>query len=48
MAIAVRTAQTTGRAGFDTAVSGASELCPGSRLFAGAAITVDAALEPAS
>ena len=36
------------KAGFDTAVSEASELCPVSRLFAGAAITVDATLEPAS
>ncbi|MGH3296673.1 MAG: OsmC family peroxiredoxin [Trebonia sp.] len=35
------------KAGFDTAVSEASELCPVSRLFAGAAITVDATLEPA-
>ena len=36
------------KAGFDTAVSEASELCPVSRLFAGAMITVDATLEPAS
>ncbi len=35
------------KAGFDAAVSEASELCPMSRLFAGAAITVDATLEPA-
>jgi osmotically inducible protein OsmC len=34
-------------AGFDTAVSEASDLCPVSRLFAGAKITVDATLEPA-
>lgn len=32
---------------FDTVVGEASDLCPVSRLFAGAKITVDAALEPA-
>ena len=36
------------KAGFDTAVGEASELCPVSRLFAGATITVDATLEPAA
>ena len=36
------------KAGFDTVVSEASELCPVSRLFAGAKITVDATLEPAA
>ena len=36
------------QAGFDTVVGEASELCPVSRLFAGAKITVDAALEPAA
>jgi osmotically inducible protein OsmC len=36
------------KAGFDTAVSEASELCPVSRLFAGAMITIDATLEPAA
>jgi lipoyl-dependent peroxiredoxin len=36
------------KAGFDAAVSEASELCPVSRLFAGAVITVDATLEPAA
>jgi len=36
------------KSGFDTAVSEASELCPVSRLFAGAMITVDATLEPAA
>ena len=35
-------------AGFDAVIGEASELCPVSRLFAGAKITVDAALEPAS
>ena len=35
-------------AGFDAVAGEASELCPVSRLFAGAKITVDAALEPAS
>lgn len=35
-------------AGFEAAVGEASELCPVSRLFAGAKITVDATLEPAS
>lgn len=35
-------------AGFQAAVGEASELCPVSRLFAGAKITVEAALEPAS
>ena len=34
-------------AGFDAVIGEASELCPVSRLFAGAKITVDAALEPA-
>ncbi|HEU5416423.1 MAG TPA: OsmC family peroxiredoxin [Streptosporangiaceae bacterium] len=34
-------------AGFDAAISEASELCPVSRLFAGAKVTVSAALEPA-
>ena len=33
---------------FDVVVGEASELCPVSRLFAGAKITVDATLEPAS
>jgi lipoyl-dependent peroxiredoxin len=32
---------------FDTVIGEASDLCPVSRLFAGAQITVDAALEPA-
>jgi osmotically inducible protein OsmC len=32
---------------FDAVIGEASELCPVSRLFAGAKITVDAALEPA-
>lgn len=32
---------------FDTVIGEASELCPVSRLFAGAKITVDATLEPA-
>jgi lipoyl-dependent peroxiredoxin len=36
-----------GQDGFDAVVGEASELCPVSRLFAGAKITVDAALEPA-
>lgn len=36
------------KAEFETVVSEASELCPVSRLFAGAKITVDAILEPAS
>lgn len=31
---------------FDTVIAEASELCPVSRLFAGAKITVDATLEP--
>lgn len=35
-------------AGFDAVVGEASELCPVSRLFAGAKITVDAMLDPAS
>jgi lipoyl-dependent peroxiredoxin len=35
-------------AGFDTVIGEASELCPVSRLFAGAKITVDATLETAS
>lgn len=34
-------------AGFDAVIAEASELCPVSRLFAGAKVTVDAALEPA-
>ena len=34
--------------GFQAAVNEASELCPVSRLFAGAKITVEAALEPAA
>ena len=34
-------------AGFEAVIGEASELCPVSRLFAGAKITVDAALEPA-
>jgi len=34
-------------AGFDAVIGEASELCPVSRLFAGAKITVDATLEPA-
>jgi osmotically inducible protein OsmC len=33
--------------GFDAVIAEASELCPVSRLFAGAKVTVDAALEPA-
>ena len=43
------TAQIPGldKAGFDTVIGEASELCPVSRLFARATITVDAALEPA-
>ena len=36
------------QAAFDTVAGEASELCPVSRLFAGAKITVNAALEPAS
>ena len=36
------------QAAFDAVAGEASELCPVSRLFAGAKITVDAALEPAS
>lgn len=36
------------KAEFDTVVSEASELCPVSRLFAGATISVDATLEPAA
>jgi lipoyl-dependent peroxiredoxin len=36
------------KAGFDTVVREASELCPVSRLFTGATITVDATLEPAA
>jgi osmotically inducible protein OsmC len=35
------------RADFDAIIGEASELCPVSRLFAGAKITVNAALEPA-
>lgn len=35
-----------GKAGFDGAIGEASDLCPVSRLFAGAKITVDATLEP--
>ena len=35
-------------AGFDAVVGEASDLCPVSRLFAGAKITVDATLEPAA
>jgi lipoyl-dependent peroxiredoxin len=35
------------KAGFDAVIGEASELCPVSRLFAGAKITVDAALESA-
>jgi osmotically inducible protein OsmC len=35
------------KAGFDAVTAEASELCPVSRLFAGAKITVDATLEPA-
>jgi osmotically inducible protein OsmC len=35
-------------AGFDAAIAEASDLCPVSRLFAGAKITAAAALEPAS
>jgi lipoyl-dependent peroxiredoxin len=35
-------------AAFDAVISEASELCPVSRLFAGAKVTVDATLEPAS
>ncbi|MGH3302303.1 MAG: OsmC family peroxiredoxin [Streptosporangiaceae bacterium] len=35
------------KASFDAVISEASELCPVSRLFAGAKITVDATLEPA-
>jgi lipoyl-dependent peroxiredoxin len=35
------------KAGFDAMVGEASELCPVSRLFAGARISVDATLEPA-
>jgi lipoyl-dependent peroxiredoxin len=35
-------------AGFDAVVGEASDLCPVSRLFAGAKITVDARLEPAA
>ncbi len=34
-------------ASFDAIIGEASELCPVSRLFAGAKITVDAALAPA-
>lgn len=34
--------------GFDAAISEASELCPVSRLFAGAKITVSASLDPAA
>jgi osmotically inducible protein OsmC len=34
-------------AGFDAVIAEASELCPVSRLFAGAKVTVDATLEPA-
>jgi osmotically inducible protein OsmC len=34
-------------ADFDAVIGEASELCPVSRLFAGAKITVDATLEPA-
>jgi osmotically inducible protein OsmC len=36
------------KAGFDTAAHEASERCPVSRLFAGATITVQGTLEPAS
>lgn len=36
------------KAGFETAVSEASKLCPVSRLFAGATVTVDATLESAT
>ena len=36
------------KARFDALIGEASELCPVSRLFAGAKITVDARLEPAS
>lgn len=36
-----------GKAAFDTVVGEASDLCPVSRLFAGAKVTVDATLEPA-
>ncbi|MGH3283776.1 MAG: hypothetical protein ACRDPD_03670, partial [Streptosporangiaceae bacterium] len=36
------------QAAFDAVAGEASELCPVSRLFAGAKITVEAALEPAS
>jgi osmotically inducible protein OsmC len=36
------------KAGFDAVISEASDLCPVSRLFAGAKITVDATLEPAA
>jgi lipoyl-dependent peroxiredoxin len=35
-------------AGFEAVVGEASELCPVSRLFAGAKITVEAVLEPGS
>ena len=36
-----------GKTAFDTVAGEASDLCPVSRLFAGAKITVDAVLEPA-
>ena len=36
-----------GPADFDAVIAEASELCPVSRLFGGAKVTVDAALEPA-
>ena len=36
-----------GKTAFDTVVGEASDLCPVSRLFAGAKVTVDATLEPA-
>jgi hypothetical protein len=35
-------------AGFDAVIGEASELCPVSRLFAGAKVTIEATLEPAS
>jgi len=36
-----------GKTAFDTVAGEASDLCPVSRLFAGAKVTVDATLEPA-
>ena len=36
------------KTGLDTVIGEASDLCPVSRLFAGAKITVDARLEPAA